>query len=59
MDDAEAPEPLELRAFIDWGISFLKLGLDNLSSGGGRELSEAQNNALGDIVRGLGRAAQQ
>lgn len=56
---ADAPEPLELRGFIDWGISFLKLGLDNISSGGGRELSEAQNNALGDILRGLGRAAEQ
>jgi hypothetical protein len=56
---ADAPEPLELRRFIDWGISFLKLGLDNLGSGGGRELSEAQNAALGQILSELGRVAQK
>ena len=57
---ADAPEPApSSRGFIDWGISFLKLGLDNLSSGGGhRSRASAQNNALGDFLRGLGRAAQ-
>jgi len=49
----EAPETYELRRFVDWGIGFLAMGVANLSFGGGRELSDEQNAALGAILREL------
>lgn len=49
----DAPETYELRRFIDWGIAFLAMGVANLSFGGGRELSDEQNAALGNILREL------
>jgi hypothetical protein len=48
-----APETFELRRFVDWGIGFLSMGVANLSFGGGRELSDEQNAALGTILREL------
>jgi hypothetical protein len=47
------PLPLEQRYFIDWGVAFLQAGLANLSYGGGRELDEATNRRLGDILSHL------
>lgn len=47
------PEPLPRQRFIDWGVAFLQLGLDNLDHEGGRELSAPRNAALGDILRQL------
>jgi hypothetical protein len=49
----DAPETFELRRFIDWGIAFLAMGVANLSFGGGRELTDEQNAALGNILRNL------
>ena len=49
----DEPLLLEQRYFIDWGVAFLQAGLANLSYGGGRELDEAQNRALGDILSNL------
>ncbi|MGO8869624.1 MAG: virulence factor SrfC family protein [Alphaproteobacteria bacterium] len=46
----EAPEELAQRAFVDWGIAFLQMGLANLAHGGGRELTDQQNAALGEIL---------
>jgi hypothetical protein len=50
----EKPQAYELARFIDWGIAFLAMGIANLGFGGGRELTEAQNKALGDILVRLG-----
>jgi hypothetical protein len=49
----DAPETFEVRRFIDWGIGFFALGVANLSFGGGRELTDHQNAALGSILREL------
>ena len=49
-------EKLSLRCFVDWGVAFVRLGLDNLDHEGGRELSPALNVALGDILRQLAPA---
>ena len=49
----DAPETYELRRFVDWGIGFLGMGVAKLSFGGGRELSDEQNAALGGILREL------
>lgn len=42
--------PLERDRFIDWGVAFRQLGIDNISFAGGREIDEAQNRALGEIL---------
>jgi hypothetical protein len=49
----DTPETFEVRRFVDWGIGFLAMGTANLSFGGGRELSEVQNRALGEILHAL------
>jgi hypothetical protein len=49
----EAPQTYELVRFIDWGIGFLVMGIANLSFDGGRELTPAQNLALGEFLRQL------
>ena len=42
--------PLEQTFLIDWGVALRQLGLDNTSFGGGREIDEAQNRRLGQIL---------
>ncbi|TWA95075.1 hypothetical protein FBY14_101310 [Azospirillum brasilense] len=42
--------PMERDRFIDWGVAFRQLGLDNVSFAGGREIGEAHNRALGEIL---------
>ena len=42
--------PLEQRFFVDWGVALRQLGLDNTSFAGGREIDEAQNRRLGQIL---------
>jgi hypothetical protein len=49
----EVPATFERQRFIDWGIALFALGIANLSFGGGRELTEPQNSALGEILRSL------
>jgi len=57
-----APQLGEQRAqlardyFLDWGVALRQLGLDNVSYAGGREIGEADNRALGDILRTLAAA---
>ena len=41
---------LEQDLFLDWGVALRQLGLDNTSFGGGREIDEMQNRALGQIL---------
>jgi hypothetical protein len=45
--------PLERDYFLDWGVALLQLGLDNISFAGGREIDEADNRALGDILASM------
>jgi hypothetical protein len=47
--DAE-PLVLEEQYFLDWGVALRQLGLDNLGSSAGREISEEQNRRLGQIL---------
>jgi hypothetical protein len=42
--------PLEQLYFLDWGVALRQLGLDNTSFAGGREIDEAQNRTLGQIL---------
>jgi hypothetical protein len=42
--------PLEQIYFLDWGVALRQLGLDNTSFAGGREIDEAQNRRLGEIL---------
>ena len=42
--------PLEQQFFVDWGVALRQLGLDNTSFAGGREIDEAQNRRLGQIL---------
>jgi len=42
--------PLEQQLFLDWGVALRQLGLDNVSFAGGREIDEAQNRNLGQIL---------
>ncbi len=41
---------LERLYFVDWGVSFKQLGLDNVSFSGGREIGEEDNRELGQIL---------
>lgn len=50
--------PLEREYFLDWGIAFKQMGLDNVSFSGGREIEEADNNALGVILQAMAPAAR-
>ena len=45
-----APKTLDIDFFTDWGTGFVKLGLDNLDSKDGREISEEDNVRLGQII---------
>jgi hypothetical protein len=45
--------PLEKAYFHDWGVALRQLGLDNISFSGGREIEEADNRALGEILAQL------
>jgi hypothetical protein len=45
--------PLEKAYFHDWGVALRQLGLDNMSFSGGREIEEADNRALGEILAQL------
>jgi hypothetical protein len=49
--------PLEQMMFIDWGVALRQLGLDNTSFTGGREIDEAQNRSLGQILETIDIAA--
>ena len=51
--DAE-PLVLEEQFFLDWGVALRQLGLDNLGSSVGREISEEQNRRLGQILATIG-----
>jgi hypothetical protein len=42
--------PLEQVFFLDWGVALRQLGLDNTNFAGGREINEAQNRRLGQIL---------
>ncbi|MEI6559610.1 MAG: virulence factor SrfC family protein [Rhodospirillaceae bacterium] len=52
-DLGEARVPTEEFGFIDWGIAFLRIGLDNLDYGGGRMLTPELNRRLGDLLADL------
>ena len=45
-----AREPLERNFFVDWGVAFRSLGMDNVSHGSGREISDEHNRELGEII---------
>lgn len=45
------PEALARRQLLDWGIAFMRAGLDNLSRPDARDIAEADNRRLGEIVR--------
>lgn len=42
--------PLERDYFVDWGVALRQVGLDNVSFSGGREIDEADNRELGEIL---------
>lgn len=44
------PERLERAAFVDWGVALRAFGAANVGHSAGREISDAQNSALGDIL---------
>lgn len=50
--------PLETNYFLDWGVAFKQLGLDNLGFAGGREIGEEDNRLLGDILGEIAPALQ-
>ncbi|OUL98854.1 virulence factor SrfC family protein [Variovorax sp. JS1663] len=49
---------MERDYFLDWGVALKQLGLDNVSFSGGREIGEADNRDLGEILQGLAPALQ-
>lgn len=55
---ADQRTPLEHEYFLDWGVSLLQIGLDNVSFSGGREIDEADNRELGEILAGLSPALE-
>ncbi|MEJ8849961.1 virulence factor SrfC family protein [Variovorax rhizosphaerae] len=55
---SEARVPMENGYFLDWGVAFKQLGLDNVSFSGGREIDEADNRALGAILAEMAPALQ-
>ncbi|MES2687303.1 MAG: virulence factor SrfC family protein [Pseudomonadota bacterium] len=44
--------------FLDWGVALRQLGIDNMAHAGGREISEEDNRALGDILQKIAPALQ-
>lgn len=42
---------LERDFFVDWGVALRQVGLDNVSFSGGREIDEADNRELGEILQ--------
>jgi hypothetical protein len=46
----ESRAPLETNYFLDWGVAFRQLGIDNMGFAGGREIGEEDNRLLGDIL---------
>ena len=50
MEIGPAREPLERNYFVDWGVAFRSLGMDNVSHGSGREISDEHNRELGEII---------
>ena len=50
--------PLEREYFLDWGVALRQIGMDNISFAGGREIDEADNRALGDILAAMLPALQ-
>lgn len=56
------PELSEVRVaqdrehFLEWGVAFRQLGLDNVSFAGGREISEGDNRLLGTILEEMSAA---
>lgn len=55
---SDARVQMERTYFMDWGVAFKQLGLDNVSFSGGREIGEADNRELGEILQELGSAAK-
>lgn len=49
---------LERDYFMDWGVAFRQLGLDNVSFSGGREIGEEHNRLLGEILAQMAPALQ-
>jgi hypothetical protein len=54
----ETRSPLETNYFLDWGVAFRQLGIDNVGFAGGREISEEDNRLLGDILGEMAPALQ-
>ena len=54
----ETRAPLETNYFLDWGVAFKQLGIDNVGFAGGREISEEDNRLLGDILGEIAPALQ-
>ena len=52
----EQRAPMEREYFLDWGVALRQLGLDNVSFSGGREIDEADNRALGEILAAMAPA---
>jgi hypothetical protein len=42
--------PMEANFFVDWGVAWRELGLNNVSHDSGREISEEDNRELGRII---------
>jgi hypothetical protein len=54
----DARAPLEQAYFLDWGVALRQLGIDNVGFAGGREISEDDNRALGEILGEIAPALQ-
>ncbi|KQP11872.1 virulence factor SrfC family protein [Pseudorhodoferax sp. Leaf267] len=55
---AEQRTAMERDYFLDWGVALRQLGLDNVSFSGGREIDEADNRALGEILVAMAPSLQ-
>lgn len=51
MDLGETREQIERAAFVDWGVALRDFGNQNVGHSAGREISDEQNAALGEILR--------
>ena len=51
------PTRWEAEFFVDWGVALRQMVSDNIEHEGGREIGEADNRELGDILRRIEPAA--
>ena len=53
MEIGPVRESLEEIYFVDWGVAFRRLGIDNISHASGREISDEHNRELGRIIHAI------